>query len=86
MAITDAFLAEFEQEVESTRRILGRVPEEKLAWKPHEKSMTVGQLALHIAGTPGQVVEMAMEDVSAPPEQGGTPNLTIGYRRSEAVC
>jgi uncharacterized damage-inducible protein DinB len=43
---------EFEQESQATRRLLERVPEDKLGWKPHPKSMTLGQLALHVATSP----------------------------------
>ena len=46
----DPMIAELEQEAQATRRILERVPEDKLTWKPHSKSMTLGQLAGHVAG------------------------------------
>ena len=49
MAIRDALLAEFDHEMRTTRRLLERVPEEALAWKPHEKSMSLAQLSLHLA-------------------------------------
>ena len=47
MAIADALIAELEQEAATTRRVLERVPADKLAWKPHDKSMSLGRLALH---------------------------------------
>jgi uncharacterized damage-inducible protein DinB len=47
--ISAAYIAEMEQEAAITRRCLERVPEEKFDWKPHEKSMALGQLASHIA-------------------------------------
>jgi uncharacterized damage-inducible protein DinB len=46
------FLAELEQEMASTRRVLAQVPGDKLDWRPHEKSMPLGILALHTATTP----------------------------------
>lgn len=49
MAFSEALLPEFDQEVGGIRRTLERVPEEKLGWKPHEKSMTMGGLATHLA-------------------------------------
>ena len=52
MAIKDAFLPEFDHEVGTTRRLLERVPEADLGWKPHQKSYTLGQLAAHIASLP----------------------------------
>jgi uncharacterized damage-inducible protein DinB len=51
----DALLAELAQEAASTRRVLERVPEQRLSWKPHPKSMSLGQLALHVATIPGGV-------------------------------
>ena len=51
----DALLQELEQEAQTTRRVLERVPADKLAWKPHDKSMSLGQLALHVATCPGAV-------------------------------
>ncbi len=70
MSIAQAFIDEFEQELPTTRRFLERLPEDKLTWKPHEKSMTAGQLALHIATSPGGVVNMARQD--APEAPSGT--------------
>ena len=52
MAITEALLPEFDHETGLTRRLLERVPEDKLAWKPHEKSMTMARLATHVAEIP----------------------------------
>jgi uncharacterized damage-inducible protein DinB len=58
MRIIDGLLQELEQEAHTTRRVLERVPEAHLGWKPHQKSMTLGQLALHVATTPGGVAEI----------------------------
>jgi uncharacterized damage-inducible protein DinB len=52
MPITDALVPEFDHEMATTRRILDRVPEAKLAWKPHEKSMSLAELAGHVANIP----------------------------------
>ena len=62
MAIADAFLAELEMEAATTRRVLERVPEAHLAWKPHEKSSSLGQLALHVALLPQQLTEFVAGD------------------------
>lgn len=48
--------AEFREEARTTRRVLERVPAGKLSWKPHAKSLSLGQLALHIAAVPGRFV------------------------------
>lgn len=53
--IGDSILMELEQESATTRRVLERVPGDKLAWRPHAKSFTLGQLALHIAQLPGVI-------------------------------
>lgn len=56
MTLSQAILAEFENEAGSTRKILERIPDGKLSWKPHEKSMTLGRLAGHIAELPAWIV------------------------------
>ncbi len=58
MSIGDELLAEFQDELATTRRILDRVPADKLAWKPHEKSMSLGQLAMHIATSPAAIARI----------------------------
>jgi len=50
--IRDALLPEFDHEMSTTRRLLERVPDDRLAWQPHPKSMTLGRLATHIAEIP----------------------------------
>ncbi|HEX4007516.1 MAG TPA: DinB family protein [Acidobacteriaceae bacterium] len=55
-AVAEAMLAEFEIQAPITRKFLERLPEEKLIWKPHEKSLTAGQLAYHLAAVPGGIV------------------------------
>ncbi len=49
MAFSEALLPEFDNEVAGIRKTLERVPEDKLGWKPHQKSMTMGGLATHLA-------------------------------------
>lgn len=49
MALNRALLAELEQEAKTTRKLLERVPEQKFSWQPHEKSMSLGRLATHVA-------------------------------------
>jgi uncharacterized damage-inducible protein DinB len=62
MPIIDSLLAEMEQEAHATRRVLERVPQAQLSWRPHPKSMSLGQLALHVATVPGNVAELASFD------------------------
>ena len=73
MELSEALLPEYDHEMANTRRTLERVPEDKLGWKPHEKSMTMGQLAVHLAEMPGwaiPTIEMESFDVAPP---GGPP-------------
>jgi uncharacterized damage-inducible protein DinB len=68
MKIVDGLLAELEQEAEITRRVLERIPQAHLSWKPHVKSMSLGQLALHVATVPGNVAELAaLDTIPEPP-------------------
>jgi uncharacterized damage-inducible protein DinB len=60
--IADTLIQELEQEGKTTRRVLDRVPAEKLTWKPHEKSLSIGQLALHLARLNGGIAPMAVSD------------------------
>jgi uncharacterized damage-inducible protein DinB len=60
MSIAKEFLAEFEEQAPVTRKFLERLPEDKLTWKPHEKSMTAGQLAFHIAKSPAEVLRLVV--------------------------
>jgi uncharacterized damage-inducible protein DinB len=53
MAIKDALLTEFDREMGTTRKLLERVPDDTLTWKPHARSMTLGRLATHLAELPG---------------------------------
>ena len=55
MEIIPMLLKEMEQEAQTTRKMLSRVPEDKLGWKPHEKSMSMQQLATHLAELPAWV-------------------------------
>lgn len=62
MTVAQMFLHEFEQESKTTHKFLDRTPEDKLTWRPHEKSMTAGQLALHIASAMGSIAEIAQQN------------------------
>ena len=68
MRLVDPLIGELEQEAQSTRRVLERIPEDRLSWRPHPKSMSLGQLALHIATTPGAVAHVAALDAMERPQ------------------
>jgi uncharacterized damage-inducible protein DinB len=52
MSIAQTLLPEYDHELATTRRLLERVPEAEFAWKPHHKSMTLGELSRHVANIP----------------------------------
>jgi predicted dithiol-disulfide oxidoreductase (DUF899 family)/uncharacterized damage-inducible protein DinB len=58
--LLEPVIAEFREEVPTMRRMLERVPADKLTWKPHERSMTLGQLAIHLAQIPDRTSGLAM--------------------------
>ena len=66
----NALLIEFESEATATRRMLERVPDDKLAWRPHPKSMSLGYLALHIAASPAGICRWVTGDQA---EMNGSP-------------
>jgi uncharacterized damage-inducible protein DinB len=61
-------LAEFEVQAPVTRRFLERLPEDKLGWKPHNKSLSAGQLAYHLASVPGGIVRFVQNNPAQAPE------------------
>ncbi len=75
--VIESFLAELEWEAETTRLLLARIPPDRLAWRPHPRSMTLGQLALHVVQIPGafadwlrrDTVDMTTVEFSAPSPQ-----------------
>lgn len=78
MAMHDALLAEYDHEMATTRRLLDRVPDGALGWKPHDRSMTLGQLAGHIANIPhwgSAILDCGDFDLAAsgPDDRPGTP-------------
>lgn len=58
-SLVTPMLEELRVEAQTTKRVLARVPGEKLSWRPHPKSMSLGQLALHVATIPGNLATMA---------------------------
>ncbi len=71
MRMSAALLPEFDQEMANTRRTLERVPGEKFAWKPHEKSYSLKQLANHLARVPSWGAALLKTDsMDLDPEKG----------------
>jgi uncharacterized damage-inducible protein DinB len=72
-------IAELKSEAAITRRFLERVPADRLDWRPHDKSNTVGQLALHIASVPMGITKAAEMD-AAP-----TPDFSKGFTQPASL-
>jgi uncharacterized damage-inducible protein DinB len=83
--IASTLLQELEHEAATTRRLLERIPDSRSSWRPHEKSWTLGELAMHIAMVPGGVAEFAARPspVQAPefPDPPAAPNTAELLRR-----
>lgn len=67
MSLAQTMLAEFEIQAPITRRFIERLPADKLTWKPHQKSMTAGQLAYHLARVPGAICRFVQQNPAPAP-------------------
>jgi uncharacterized damage-inducible protein DinB len=81
-SIAESLLAEFETQMPITRKFLERLPEDKLTWKPHERSMTAGQLAYHIATIPSGIVRFVENN---PAQAPGSFNFPQPANRQEIL-
>jgi uncharacterized damage-inducible protein DinB len=74
----EPLLKEIKEEAVITKRVLDRVPADKLTWKPHEKSMSLGQLAFHVASIPGGLAKGLQQDqVERPATAGPAADRTL---------
>ena len=83
MAIKDGLVAEYDHEMGTTRKLLERVPEAQLSWKPHERSMSLGGLATHLANIPhwaGIILNEPFFDLASAP-----PSLEAKTSRGEIL-
>jgi uncharacterized damage-inducible protein DinB len=96
MALSEALLPEFDQEMANTRRSLERVPEDKFGWKPHEKSGTMIWLASHLANIPEWAVYTINQDaldmapkgvrLSPPPELKSREELLATFDKNVSAA
>lgn len=87
MEMREALLPEFDMEMTKTRTALERIPEDKLGWKPHEKSMSMGQLAGHITNMPGWLVPTVdQESLDLAPEGVQPPQRDVAKSRQEILA
>lgn len=87
MSMCQAMLQEFDTEAKTTRRVLERVPTDKLSWKPHPKSMSLGALALHVASAPGVIIGWCEQDETTftgqtPPAPESTDQILAAHDNS----
>jgi uncharacterized damage-inducible protein DinB len=73
----EALLVEFQEELPAVRRILERIPTERVDWRPHSKSRSLGELGLHVANLPGMAEKIIMLDEFTP---GGGPPTVVTSR------
>src|ERR1700740_160563 len=74
MSYADTLLPEFDHEMANTRKVLERIPDDKLDWQPHPKSHTIGWNANHVAGLPGWLVLVLTRAPRGSPPGGGEPS------------
>src|SRR6478735_5161974 len=93
MALIDGLLEELEMEAQTTRRVLERIPSDQLGWKPHPKSRTLGELAMHVAVVPAAVAQLAsapspaqVPDFSDPPCPRNASELVPTLDRTVAAA
>ena len=84
MTLPEKLLAEFDHEMAVTRKYLERIPEGALSWRPHEKSMTLGQLATHLAMLPRMAVVVLTTDSFDLAARGQSPVLDAPAAMLEA--
>lgn len=86
MSLKDILLPEFDMEMDSTRRTLERVPDDKFGWKPHEKSGTLGWMASHVATLPHWAkITMDQDSLDIAPAGGPTFVLPTPANRQELL-
>ena len=86
MAMRDALLPEFDHEMATTRKTLERVPEGKPDWKPHDKSMTMGRLAGHVAELPSFVTRaLGADSFDINPAGGSTRTPLVMSSRKQLL-
>jgi uncharacterized damage-inducible protein DinB len=91
MAAIDPILMEIEQESKVTQRVLDRVPADKLTWKPHAKSYSLGQLAMHIATGQGRLAEIIAKETHEignikQPQPGSQKEILEAFSESTATA
>ena len=86
MALSETILPEFDQEMANTRKTLERVPQDKFAWKPHDKSWSIKELATHLANLPSWTILSLKEDsFDMAPKDDEPPKTSEASTRQEIL-
>src|SRR5215471_14667080 len=86
MAIVDALLPEFDHEMANTRKVLERVPDDRLDWRPHPKSFTMGDLATHVARLPTwATMTVTSSELDLAPEGKPAPREATAKSQAELL-
>src|SRR5262249_38656084 len=87
MPINEMLLSEFDREMASTRKTLERVPDDKLDWQPHPKSMTMARLTGHVAEMPGWAAATLIQDsFDVAPAGSAPPQAAVAKSRQDALA
>jgi uncharacterized damage-inducible protein DinB len=91
MRVADSIVVELEQEGQTTKRVLEKIPDDKLGWRPHPKSFSLGQLAMHIAAVPGGIAAAIGPDTMevpnfTQPEAGSRQEILDTFSKSLATA
>lgn len=86
MTSVETLLAEFDEEMANTRKMLERVPDVKCAWKPHEKSFTLGKLANHVAALPVGMAFVITGQGSKPADAATTSEVLDAFDKRIAAA
>lgn len=86
MSIAQSLLPEFDHEMANTRKVLERIPDDKLDWKVHEKSNTIGWVATHLANIPTWVdVCLNQNSIDVAPPGGEHAHTHPGASRQQIL-
>ena len=85
MSLSQSLLPEFDHEMANTRKVLERIPEDKLDWKVHEKSNTIGWVGMHLAAIPGWCEVTLKQDSLDVAPPGGEPYRTPAATSRQAI-
>jgi uncharacterized damage-inducible protein DinB len=88
MTIAQKLLPEFDEEFAATRKFLALVPDDKLTWKPHDKSMELGRLAWHLVDFPAWVLAIVAQDALKLTEEDGAAMMLAweGKKRADMLA